>query len=193
MAFNSPSKRAVFLDRDGVLNRNVFYPDTGAWETPRLPHEFHLANGVIPALASLHSAGFLLFLVSNQPNAAKGKSPADALEAMHTLLTAELQAAGLAFAGVFYCTHHPEFTGPCPCRKPSPYFLLGAAQKHGLALEKCWMIGDRPTDMECGRTAGVHTAWICTRQERKVPPAALIDVASFNLPEAVRQILARTK
>ncbi len=181
--------RGVFLDRDGVLNCNVFYEDTGAWESPRQPHEFRLAEGVVPALAKLRDAGFLLFLVSNQPNAAKGKSTAGALEAMHLLLEAELGAAGLAFSGVFYCTHHPSFTGPCVCRKPSPYFLEQVALRHGLSLDQCWMIGDRATDMECGRAAGTRTAWVRTGQEPGAPESGLIDLYSANLPDAVGQIL----
>ena len=182
-------KRAVFLDRDGVLNRNMFYPDTGAWESPREPHEFAVGEGVVPALARLATAGFLLFLVSNQPNAAKGKSSPDALQAMQGMLETQLRAAGLAFSGVYYCTHHPEFTGPCVCRKPSPYFLEQAARQHGLSLDLCWMIGDRATDMECGRAAGVRTAWICTGEQPHAPEARLIDLRSGSLPDAVQQIL----
>ena len=182
-------ERAVFLDRDGVLNRNVFYPDTGAWESPREPREFALAEGIVPALTRLAAAGFLLFLVSNQPNAAKGKSSHDALQTMQGMLETRLRAAGLAFSGVYYCTHHPEFTGPCLCRKPSSYFLEHAARQHGLSLHRCWMIGDRATDMECGRAAGVRTAWVCTGEEPHAPQARLIDLRSGSLPDAVQQIL----
>ena len=172
-----------------MLNRNVFYPDTSAWESPRQPHEFELAEGVVPALARLRAAGFLLFLVSNQPNAAKGKSTPEALRTMHGVLEVRLRAAGLEFSGVFYCTHHPAFTGPCLCRKPSPYFLEQAARQHGLALEPCWMIGDRATDMECGRAAGARTAWVRTGEERAEPRTGLVDLRSESLPDAVEQIL----
>ena len=181
-------KRAVFLDRDGVLNRNVWY-DTGAWESPRLPREFQLADGVLPALARLSEAGFLLFVVSNQPNVAKGKAPPGALEAMHVLLTQALAAQALSLADAFYCTHHPSFTGPCPCRKPSPYFLEGAARDHGLLLRDCWMVGDRVTDMECGRAAGTRTAWVHTGQEAETPSAHLVDVWGRNLAEVAGRIL----
>ena len=184
-------RRAVFLDRDGVLNRNVWYPDTGAWESPRLLAEFQLAEGVLPALASLRDAGYLLFLVSNQPNAAKGKSPPGELEAMHAVLTEQLAGTGIVLAGAFYCVHHPQFTGPCVCRKPRPYFLNEAARTHRLSLSECWMIGDRSTDVACGRAAGVHTAWVRTGQEPDSPSGSLIDVWSESLPDAARQILAR--
>ena len=182
--------RAVFLDRDGVLNRNAWYADTGAWESPRAPDEFALCDGVLPALAMLRDAGFLLFVVSNQPNAVNGKSPPGALEAMHQALAGALASAGLALAGAFYCTHHPRYTGPCPCRKPSPYFLEKAAREHGLALADCWMVGDRATDMECGRAAGVRTAWVNTGQEPRTPDRALVDLAGGSLEEVSVQIVS---
>ncbi len=183
-------RKAVFLDRDGVLNQNVFYADTAAWEAPRLLSSFVLASGVVPALRALADAGYLLFLVSNQPNACNGKSPAGTLEAMHRLLVHHLLPAGLSLTAAFYCTHHPAFTGPCPCRKPSPYFLEQAGTAFGLALADCWMVGDRDTDLSCGRAAGTRTAWIATGQEAAIPEPALIDVQGFNLQAAVPKILA---
>ncbi len=183
-------RRAVFLDRDGVLNPNVFYADTRCWESPRAPDEFRLADGIVPALAQLQAAGFQLFVVSNQPNEAKGKSAAGALDAMHAMLLSWLGAGGIALAGAFYCRHHPEFTGPCVCRKPSPHFLKQALAAYGLAPALCWMIGDRATDMECGRAAGTRTAWIRTGQERVAPAAGMFDLKSTDLPGAVEQILA---
>ncbi len=189
MTSMSHDKRAVFLDRDGVLNRNVFYADTAAWESPRQPSEFELTEGALPALAKLRDAGFLLFLVSNQPNAAKGKSSPDALRAMHALLAAAMQAWEITFSGVFYCTHHLDYTGPCVCRKPSPYFLKQVAQEHSLSLEHCWMVGDRITDLQCGRAAGTRTAWVHTGQEPEVPSPELVDVQSADLPEIVLHIL----
>ncbi len=181
-------RRAVFLDRDGVLNRNVWYADTQAWESPRSPEEFTLHDGVLPALAILRDAGFLLFLVSNQPNAVNGKSKPDALDAMHAQLSAALASAGLRLEDAFYCTHHPRFTGPCPCRKPSPFFLQKAARDHGLALPGCWMVGDRATDMECGRAAGTRTAWVKTGQEPRSPGRELMDMEGSTLAELAPEI-----
>ncbi len=180
--------RAVFLDRDGVLNRNVWYADTGAWESPRTLEEFRLQDGVLPALALLGDAGFLLFIVSNQPNAVNGKSSAATLAAMHERLTNELAGVGVKLTEAYYCMHHPRFTGPCACRKPSPHFLRKAAQEHGVELALSWMVGDRSTDMECGRAAGVRTAWVWTGQEPETPDPALVDVAGKNLADVVRKI-----
>ncbi len=190
MSSDQKAKRAVFLDRDGVLNRNVFYADTGAWESPRSPAEFSLNDGVVPALAMLREAGFLLFVVSNQPNAVKGKSTPDALGAMHAHLAAALGEAGLVLTDSFYCTHHPAHTGPCVCRKPSPYFLEKAAREHALELRQCWMVGDRATDIECGRAGGTRTAWVDTGQEPDTPDRALVDIVGPSLFSVATKILS---
>ena len=172
-----------------MLNGNIFYPDTGAWESPRRPSEWVLLPGVLPALGTLADAGFLLFLVSNQPNAVNGKSTPEALAATHGLLLEHLRAAAVRFTDFFYCAHHPRYTGACPCRKPSPFFLQHAARTYGLDLAASWMVGDRVTDMQCGRAAGTRTAWICTGQEPDTPDNALVDLACASLPEAVKHML----
>lgn len=185
--------RAVFLDRDGVLNENVWYADTGKWEAPREVSDFRLKAGIIPALLGLADAGYCLFLVSNQPNAAKGKSSAAALPAMHAKLLDALQSAGLRFEEAYYCIHHPEHTGPCLCRKPSPYFLHEAARNYGVQLAESWMVGDRATDMACGRAAGVRTAWVNTGQESDTPAPEQMDLSGLGLTEIVGQMLASSK
>jgi D-glycero-D-manno-heptose 1,7-bisphosphate phosphatase len=181
--------KAVFLDRDGVLNANVFYPETGRWESPRRSVEFAVCHGVPGALVRLQRAGFLLFLVSNQPNTVNGKSSFAALAAMHALLAETLRREGVRLHGAFYCTHAPSVSGACACRKPSPWFLERAIQTHRLRAADCWMIGDRATDMECGRAAGVSTAWVCTGQEQQVPAKRLCDRIVGDLPDVVEQIL----
>lgn len=156
------SARAVFLDRDGVINRNVFNPATGEYESPLRPEDFVLAPGALDALKKLQDAGYLLFVVSNQPNAAKGKVTMDQLMAIHERLTVALRKANITISEFYYCYHHPqgvvpEYAVPCDCRKPSPFFLLKAREKYGIDLARSWMIGDRTTDIECGHAAGVRT------------------------------------
>ncbi len=160
-------RRAVFLDRDGVLNRIIHNPSTGAFEAPLIPAQFQLIPGAIAALSELQEAGFLLFLVSNQPNYAKGKNSLATLAAIHRRLEEALPDARVSFAGVNYCFHHPEgvvpaYSGPCRCRKPSPYFLLRARDQFMLDMRQSWMIGDRLSDVECGRAAGVKTILVGT-------------------------------
>ncbi len=131
----------------------------------------------------MRDAGFLLFVVSNQPNVVNGKASAKVLAAQDALLKAELAGSGVALADVFYCTHHPDFTGPCACRKPSPHFLREAARTHGLDLAASWMVGDRATDMQCGRAVEARTAWIETGQEPDEPRASDIDLKAASLAE----------
>ncbi len=189
---SSTPKRAVFLDRDGVLNHNIWYEDVQAWESPRTTEEFKLHDGILPALIKLREAGFLLFVVSNQPNVVNGKGSEEVLAAQDAILKAELGRVGVTFTEVFYCTHHPNFTGRCDCRKPSPHFLQKAAGAHGIDLGESWMVGDRVTDMQCGRAAGAHTAWIETGQEPDTPEPNLFDVRAAGLAEFASLLASET-
>lgn len=163
-----PSARlrpAVFLDRDGLLNELVFYADTREWESPRVPGELRLVPGAAAAVAGLRASGWPVFLVSNQPSFAKGKTTLEALKGVHAALEGLLAEGGAALDGALYCYHHPEgrvpgYSGPCPCRKPSPFMLQEAAREHGLDLARSWMVGDQDTDVLCGRNAGCRTVLI---------------------------------
>jgi D-glycero-D-manno-heptose 1,7-bisphosphate phosphatase len=154
--------KAVFLDRDGVINANVFYADSGEVEAPRTAADFAILPGALEAMKRLQDAGYLLFLVSNQPNRAKRKATAADHEAIQAKLAAALDAAGIRIEEFFYCFHHPKgvepsLSGPCDCRKPSPYFLNMARATHKLDMAQSWMVGDRDTDIACGKAGGVRT------------------------------------
>ena len=154
--------KAVFLDRDGVINANVFYADSGEVEAPRTVADFTILPGALEAMKQLADAGFLLFLVSNQPNQAKRKATAADHDAIQARLVTALAAAGIRIEKFFYCFHHPRgvepsLSGPCDCRKPSPYFLNRARDAYDLDMTQSWMVGDRDTDIACGKAAGVHT------------------------------------
>ncbi len=189
------SRAAIFLDRDGVLNHLVHNPATGRMESPLTPADVRLIDGVVPALRRLQHAGYPLILVSNQPNYALGKSTLDALNAIHARLITELLHAGIRFRRFCYCLHHPKgvvpgYSGLCVCRKPSPWFLLRARDDFGFSLSHCWMIGDQPTDTQCGRAAGVRTIRLDSGapvQVRPTSPAA--DHLVWRLPEAADIIL----
>jgi D-glycero-D-manno-heptose 1,7-bisphosphate phosphatase len=182
--------KAVFLDRDGVLNANIFYADTGALESPRTVADFALLPTTLPALQALQRAGFLLFLVSNQPNVIKGKSTQPELDAIHARLQSLLEGAGISFAGYFYCFHHPDFGAPCDCRKPSPFFLLQAAAAHNLDLPHSWMIGDRLSDIVCGNRAGVRTILVADRVPDLLEAAEVPTATAPDLGAAVEALLA---
>ncbi len=186
-------KRAVFLDRDGVINRNVWNPRTAQYEAPLTADDFDLLPGVLRALAKLQSAGFLLFVVSNQPNYSKGKSAIDAPATIHRKLMRLTTRAGIIFAACYYCFHHPEgsesgYAGPCVCRKPSPYFLNQARETFDIDMRSSWMIGDRESDMECGRAAGAQTIFI--QDARKIPGSTTADWSASRLSLAAQWILA---
>ena len=164
-AKNKALVRAVFLDRDGVLNENVLNPETREWESPHAIKDFHLFKETLPALKRLQNAGFLLFVISNQPSYAKGKVSLEALQAIHGHFEQILKANGIKIKKSYYCYHHPkgevpEYSIVCECRKPKPFFIRKAEQDFNLSLEESWMLGDRDTDIKCGKSAGVKTILI---------------------------------
>ena len=144
MSSESP---AVFLDRDGTLNREKGYLYRWAdWEW--LP-------GAIEALAALKEAGRKLVVITNQAGVARGLyGPAD-IEALHRRVNEDLAGRGLAIDAFYYCPHHPDFTGPCDCRKPRPGMFLKAARELSLDLSRSAMVGDKLSDVEAGRAAGL--------------------------------------
>jgi D-glycero-D-manno-heptose 1,7-bisphosphate phosphatase len=190
--------KAVFLDRDGVINRNVFYPDTGEYESPRTVSAFELFPDSLLSLFKLQEAGYRLFLVSNQPNIAKSKSTWSELQEIQMKFEAALALAKIEFVAFFYCYHHPassvpDYGGPCECRKPSPYFLTKAAADYSVDLSQSWMVGDRGTDIECGKRAGVRTILIVPDGglAQSLPQTFEPDHLARNLSEATSLILGR--
>lgn len=135
--------KAVFLDRDGTIIR----------EWARKPEDVVLLPGALEALKSLKNAGFLLFLVSNQPDYARGRASMEQLWDIHERFVGLLD--GVRFTEYYYCYHAPE--DGCPCRKPGAAFLETAQQAHNIDMAQSWMVGDRECDVECGRAAHVST------------------------------------
>lgn len=155
-------KRAVFLDRDGTLNALLYYADTQEYESPRTPEALALLAGVEAALHQLAAAGYSLFLVSNQPSYAKGKTSLENLQAVHTRLVEHLTSREITLTESYYCYHHPKgiipaYTTVCTCRKPGTASLLSARDTYNLDLSESWMIGDQDTDIQCGSNAGCRT------------------------------------
>ena len=193
------SRPAIFLDRDGVINSNMLDPATGEYGAPLTVDRFLLAPRAIEGLVALQRARFPLFLISNQPNYAKGKSTLEELAAIHRKMKQELDAAGISFAGFYYCYHHPQgrvagYSGPCECRKPSPYFLYKAKEEHGISLEASWMIGDRVADIECGRAAGLRTIRVVEdHPAHRRPNEIRADFEAADLADAARIVLEHSE
>lgn len=157
--------RAVFVDRDGVIDALVPDPATGKPEAPLAPEQVELLPGAAQALKRLHDAGWLLVGVSNQPAAAKGFVPVAQLERAHARVLELLAAHDVVFDAFELCLHHPDgvveaLAGPCDCRKPAPGMLLDAAGTLGIELKRSWMVGDTDTDVLAGRAAGCRTVLI---------------------------------
>jgi D-glycero-D-manno-heptose 1,7-bisphosphate phosphatase len=148
--------RAVFLDRDGVLIEDTGYPDD--------PDAIRLLPGVGEALRRLRAGGWGLVVVSNQSGIARGKFDLSRLDALHDRLRALLAAEGVELDALYFCPHHPEgippFRADCDHRKPQPGMLRTAARELGLSLPDCWMVGDKPSDVEAGRAAGCSSVLI---------------------------------
>jgi D-glycero-D-manno-heptose 1,7-bisphosphate phosphatase len=168
MGIDALKRRAIFLDRDGVLNHNWFNPATGAWESPIAAGQLRLCDGALAALARLQRMGFLLFLVSNQPSAAKGKCTLADLEEVHGALVRALDHAAVRFEHFYYAYGHPEAVTPefgdIRGRKPDSYFVNLAIDEFGINAGHSWMIGDRDSDIACGQSAGLRTIQVEARQ-----------------------------
>jgi D-glycero-D-manno-heptose 1,7-bisphosphate phosphatase len=144
-------KRAVFIDRDGVINRGVVID--GRPHPPPSLDQLELLPGVPEALDTLRRAGFLRIVVTNQPDVATGKQRREVVEAMHQALRARLPLDDI------YACYHTD-AHQCDCRKPRPGMLLEAARAWSVDLPGSFMVGDRWRDVEAGKRAGCRTLWV---------------------------------
>ncbi|ESS15128.1 D,D-heptose 1,7-bisphosphate phosphatase [Betaproteobacteria bacterium MOLA814] len=173
---------AVFLDRDGVINRAVVrdgkpYPPANLAAMEILP-------GVPDALAALHDAGFMLIVVTNQPDVARGTTPMAVVKEINNHL-----AACLPIDEFRTCYH--DNGDACDCRKPLPGALLSAARQHGIDLGQSYMVGDRWRDIEAGQRAGCKTLFIDYGYAEKQPES--VNFRAQSLAEAAHIILGEMK
>jgi D-glycero-D-manno-heptose 1,7-bisphosphate phosphatase len=172
---------AVFLDRDGVLNEAIVRD--GKPHPPTSLEELVVVPGAAAELQRLKMLGFLLLVVSNQPDVARGTQERQTVETMNAAL-----ASALPIDDVFVCFH--DDAAGCDCRKPAPGLIAQAAQRHSVDLRRSFLIGDRWRDVAAGQRAGVRTAYIDYHYEerRPEPPA---DATVSNLREAVDWIVSQ--
>lgn len=154
-------QKAIFLDRDGTINKYVGYL--------RTPEQFELLEGVGEAIRKINLSGYLAIVVTNQPVIARGEVTVDGLQQIHNKMETMLGKEGAYLDGVYYCPHHPDkgFAGEveelkivCECRKPKAGLLLQAAKDFNIDLSQSWMIGDSENDVLAGKNAGCKTALI---------------------------------
>lgn len=168
-------RKAVFFDRDGVLNQAVVVD--GRPRPPADAASMVITVGAVGLLLSLKELGYTLICVTNQPDVARGTRTEQNVKSMNDKVRFEL-----ALDDVFICTH--DSPDQCDCRKPKPGMLLKAADKWSLDLPSCWMVGDRAGDVGAGRAAGCRTVFIdFDYDEPKPDPPA--DFVCGNLVEAV--------
>ena len=180
----STLRPAIFLDRDGTLNRQVVRD--GKPHPPQTLADFELFRGVPEACAQLAAAGYVLVVATNQPDVGRGDQSQAVVESMH----AKLQQLVPQIARFETCyapgqgVAHPENRR----RKPEPGMLLDAARELGLDLARSWMVGDRWRDIDCGKRAGVRTVFIDFGYAEELKAQPDFSVSSFS--DAARIILA---
>jgi len=141
-------KKAIFLDRDGVLNS-----DEGHYYVYRV-EDLVLNPGVEEALKILQDKGYLLIVISNQGGVGKGEYTREQVDRFHSKLESILATAGVKLTEIYYCPHH-ESTSKCLCRKPQPFMVEKAAARYNIDLNASYLIGDSPRDIEAATAAGV--------------------------------------
>lgn len=172
------TRRAVFLDRDGVLNRAV--ARHGRPHPPASVAELEIADGAAEACDALRGAGFALIVVSNQPDLARRTQDPVEVDAIHAELFRHVRVDD-----VCVCPH--DDADACGCRKPAPGMLEAAAERHGLDLATSFMVGDRWRDVEAGKRAGCQTVFIDHGWDEQRPDDA--DAVVTGVLEAARWIL----
>ena len=180
-------QRAIFLDRDGVINQDV--------DNLSRIEDFNFLNAVPGAIKKLNKSEYLCLLVTNQPMIAKGFMTERALKNIHRKMETILGQSGAFIDDIFYCPHHPEsgFQGElehlkikCECRKPEPGMLIQASNQYNIDLSKSWMIGDHERDLMAGKAAECKTVYINPDRLRHEHA----DYSFTNLLEAVNYILS---
>ena len=156
-------QRAVFLDRDGTINKYVGFL--------RNIDEFDLIDGVADAIKKINASGYLAIVITNQPVIARGEVSFEELEVIHNKMETLLGKEGAYLDGIYFCPHHPhkgyegerpELKFDCDCRKPKPGMLMNAAHDFNIDLSQSWMIGDGEIDIKAGQNASCQTALIGT-------------------------------
>ncbi len=153
------ARKAVFLDRDGTINVEKDYLHK--------IEDFEFIPGAPETIKRLKDAGFLVIVVSNQSGIGRGYFDSQAVETLHEHIQAKLAEYGTSIDAFYYCPHHPQegigaYRVACDCRKGEPGMLLQAAREHDIDLQKSFMIGDKPADIEAGQRAGCQSMLVLT-------------------------------
>ena len=190
--------RAVFLDRDGVINELVYFEEPGIIDSPFTVEQLRLFPWAGEAIKKLTEAGYKVIIVSNQPGIAKGHLSRETFEKIRQKMKEELVKNGAPVDGEYYCFHHPDaitesLRANCECRKPKPGLILQAAKDENIDLSQSWVIGDGLTDVKAGKSAGCKTILLgrmkCELCRLMDEDDARPDAIASNLLEAVSIVL----
>lgn len=188
-------RRAVFIDRDGTISEEVGYVNH--------PSRYRVFPYSAAAIRLLNESDWLAILVTNQAGVARGYFTEDVIGSVHGILRHELEREGARLDAIYYCAHHPSVGQPpyrldCDCRKPRPGLIHRAAEEFQIDLDQSWMVGDRYSDIELARNAGLHAAfvlsgyglgeWEYQRPAWQHQP----DLVAENLLDAVQKIIRAT-
>jgi D,D-heptose 1,7-bisphosphate phosphatase len=194
---NQLCRRAVFLDRDGVINPLIYHRDAGIVDSPFTLAQFRVLPGVPQAIRMFNRLGLAVVVVSNQPGVAKKHFGPALLRQFNAKLVAELTPWGAHIDAIYYCLHHPDaevrkLRQHCACRKPGTGMLRQAARELRLILAGSYMVGDGLTDIEAGSRAGCRTVfigrWKCEHGEFIRPRTLRPDLTASNLWRAAQLI-----
>lgn len=139
--------KALFLDRDGVINIEKEY----LYKI----EEFEFIDGVFSRCQHFQENGYLLIVITNQAGIARGKYTEKDFSLLNQWMLQQFNYAGILISKVYHCPHHPEFTGACECRKPKPGMLYQAQKEFNLDLSQCVLVGDKEGDIQAGINAGI--------------------------------------
>ena len=177
-----PGRRAVFLDRDGVI-------------TQEPPHYAHRVDQLefIPraqeAIRLLNQNGYLVIVVSNQSGIARRYYPEEDTIKFNRVMEKKLSEFGAHIDAMYYCPHHPNAN--CECRKPNPGMLIEAAKKFHIDFKRSFMIGDKLSDIDAGKRVGCKTILVLTGHGKDEPKTDKIDYTTHDLYSAVKYILRK--
>jgi D-glycero-D-manno-heptose 1,7-bisphosphate phosphatase len=162
--------KAVFLDRDGIINELVYFPEHGIVDSPFTPEQVRLTPFAIEAINRFHNLGYKVIVISNQPGMAKGHFDEATFDLMSDKIHELLRKGNATLDAEYYCFHHPngvrkEYSTVCDCRKPKPGLILKAAREHNISPAESFMLGDGSIDVKAGRDAGCTTILVASAND----------------------------
>jgi len=164
------------------------------YEPPHKSEELELFSDTLEFLKKAQENDFLLFLISNQPDYAKGKCTLEDIYSVHNKLDEIFKKNNIDFTEYYYCYHHPdgiikEYSFECECRKPKPFFIKKAIKEYDIDVENCWIIGDRDTDIYCGQASGIKTVLILSENSKSYQGKSKPNFVAKNLSETIKIII----